>query len=191
MTTNDDAVLLPTTGHYYKAPVGTKIKKSDLLNPPAPWVELGHTSIEDLLSITSEGGEATVLGTLQNKNLRTKYSTRTETMTFTLLEFDEEGLRLYYGKNAENLTGDSEGFLAVPGDPTPTDAAFLVTFEDGDNVFGFWAPKTEILRGDDLDLADTENFAGLPLAVRPLNLGTNKWAYAVTPLGTIADGSVA
>jgi hypothetical protein len=182
---DDNAVLKPTTGHYYKAPVGTVIKMADLLAPPAPWTELGHTSIEDLLSITSEGGEATVLGTLQNKNLRTTYSTRTETMAFTLLEFDIEGLKLYYGKNAPELTGDLAGFLGVPTDPVPTDAAFLVVFEDGDNAFGFYAPKTEILRGDDLSLEDTENFAGLPLAVKPLNMGTNKWAYAVTPLATI------
>lgn len=179
---NDNAVLKPTTGRYYTATAGTNITAAAVKAPPVAWTEIGHTSIEDLLSISSEGGEATVLGTLQNKNLRTTYSTRTETMTFTLQQFDLAALKLYYGSNATTLTGDSAGWMTVPTDPQPTTVAFLVVFDDGDHSFGFWAPKAEILRGDDLSLEDTENFAGLPLSVKPLNFNTNSFAYAVTPL---------
>jgi hypothetical protein len=40
-------------------------------------------------SASSDGGDATVIGTLQNKSLRTTYATRTETIAITLQQFDK------------------------------------------------------------------------------------------------------
>lgn len=101
-------------------------------------------------------------------------------MTFTLVQFDEDGLRLFYGANAPTLPN---GMIGVPQDPQPTQAAFLAVFVDGENHFAFYGPKAEIYRADDLSIADTESLAGLPLGVKPMALGTNQWTYAVTPLG--------
>jgi hypothetical protein len=143
--------------------------------------EVGHTSLENVFSMTSEGGEATVIGTLQNKNLRTTYSPRTETIGFTLEQFDEAGLKLFYGSNA---TVGANGEIQVPVNPVPTICTFLVVFKDGESEFAFYAPKAEIYRGDDLAIGDTESLAGMPLAVKPMIHGTNEWAFAVTPLGT-------
>jgi hypothetical protein len=178
---NDDAVLTINTGNYFTAPVDTAIPV-DLTAPAVPWEKVGHTSLEDIFALASEGGEATVLGTLQNKSLRTNYSKRTETMTFTLQQFDTAGLKLYYGSNAPTLP---DGSIGVPVNPVPTVSAFCAIFIDGSNVFAFYAPKAEIFRADDLSLSDTESLAGLPLAVTPLVSGTNDWAYAVTPLGSV------
>ncbi|AWY07580.1 major tail protein [Streptomyces phage Yosif] len=183
MPINDDATLVIGSGNYLTAPTGTAIP-TDLLSPTSPWAGVGHTSLEDIFSIASEGGEATVIGTLQNKSLRTKYSARTETMTFTLQQFDEAGLKLYYGANAPIL---ADGSIGVPVDPEPTVCAFLAIFVDGDNVFAFYAPKAEIYRADDLSLADTESLAGLPLGVKPVAHGENQWTYAVTPLGQVEE----
>ncbi|MEU4155696.1 hypothetical protein [Actinoplanes sp. NPDC026670] len=188
MALNDNATLVVGAGNYLTAPVGTPLP-DDLLAPGGAWNPVGHTSLEDVFGITSEGGEATTLGSLQNKTLRTKYSARTETMTFTLVQFDEDGLRLFYGANAPTLPN---GMVGVPQDPQPTQAAFLAVFVDGANHFAFYAPKTEIYRADDLAIADTESLAGLPLGVKPMALGTNTWTYAVTPLGgTPATGATA
>ncbi len=181
MALNDDATLVIGSGNFLTAPVDTALP-IDLLAPATPWEPVGHTSLEDIFGITSEGGEATTLGTLQNKTLRTKYSARTETMTFTLQQFDEPGLKLYYGSNAPTLP---DGTIGVPSDPIPTTCAFLAIFVDGTNVFAFYAPKAEVYRADDLALSDTESLAGLPLGVKPLISGTNSFAYAVTPLGTV------
>lgn len=71
----------------------------------------------------------------------------------------------------------------MPSNPTPTVCAFLAVFVDGDNHFAFYAPKCEIYRGDDMQLSDTENLAGLPLGVKPMISGSNTWTYSVTPLG--------
>ncbi|MEU5433821.1 hypothetical protein AB0G73_10630 [Streptomyces sp. NPDC020719] len=182
MALNDLATLVVGNGNYLTAPVGTAMP-DNLLVPTSPWQTVGHTSLEDVFGITSEGGEATTIGTLQNKSLRTKYSARTETMTVTLQQFDTAGLKLYFGANAPLLP---DGSVGVPADPVPTQCAFLAIFVDGENHFAFYAPKAEIYRQDDLSIADTESLAGLPIGVKPMVYGSNVWTYAVTPLGGLA-----
>jgi hypothetical protein len=185
---NDNATLVIGSGNYLTAPVGTDLPE-DLLVPTSPWSIVGHTSLEDIFSIASEGGEATVIGTLQNKSLRTKYSARTETMTFTLQQFDVPGLKLYYGSNAPVLPN---GTVGVPTEPTPTVSAFLAVFVDGENHFAFYAPKAEIYRADDVSFGDTESLAGLPIGVKPMAFGSNTYTYAITPLGaSVATGATA
>lgn len=183
MAVNDAATLVIGAGNYFTAPVGTAIPL-DLTAPGVEWENIGHTSLEDIFAISSEGGEATVIGTLQNKSLRTKYSARTETMAVVLQQFDEAGLKLYYGKNMVDVEGDGS-LMGVPTEPVPTDCAFLAVFLDGETVFAFYAPKTEVYRGDDLSIADTESLAGLPLGVKPMQHATNTWTYAVTPLAWV------
>ncbi|QPB09614.1 major tail protein [Streptomyces phage Spernnie] len=188
MALNDNATLVIGSGNYLTAPVGTDLPE-DLLVPTSPWSSVGHTSLEDILSIASEGGEAITIGTLQNKSLRTKYSARTETMTFTLQQFDIPGLKLYYGSNAPVLPN---GTVGVPTEPTPTTAAFLAVFVDGENHFAFYAPKAEIYRADDVSFGDTESLAGLPIGVKPMAFGSNTYTYAITPLGgSVATGATA
>lgn len=181
MSLNNDATLVVGAGNFFTAPVATALP-ADLMAPEVAWVNAGHTSLEDIFSITSDGGDATTIGTLQNKALRTSYASRTETFNFTLQQFDVDSLKLYYGANA---TVGAGGEVQVPVNPTPTVSAFLAVFVDGENVFAFYAPKAEIFRADDLALSDTESLAGLPLAVKPLANGSNTWAYSVTPLATV------
>ena len=178
MALTDTATLVVSTGKYYTATIGTALP-ADISAPGVAWTEVGHTSLEDILNITSEGGDATVIGTLQNKALRTRFSDRSEVMAFTLQQFDAESLKLYYGSNC---TVGSSGEIQVPTNPVPTTKAFLAVFVDGENYFGIYAPKAEIYRNDDLSLSDTESLAGLPLGVRPLVYSTNTWTYAVTPI---------
>lgn len=185
MPLNDNAVFSVGSGNYFHAATGTPLPSDLTVAPSTPWKQFGHTSLEDILSITSEGGEATVLGTLQNKSLRTKYSSRQDSLAIVLQQFDAEGLKLYYGANAPTL---ADGTIGVPVDPQPTIAAFLAIYMDGDNVFGIYAPKAEIFRGGDLEISDTESLAGLPLSVKPMPYEDNNWAYAITPLGAVSGG---
>lgn len=179
----DNATLVVGAGNYLTAPVGTALP-TDLLNPEADWDNIGHTSLEDVFSASSEGGDQTVLGTLQNANLRTSRTARSESFTITLQQFDASGLKLYYGSNMVDVNSDGS-LLGVPSNPTPTTAAFLAVFVDGENVFALYAPKAEIFRGDDMEISDTESLASLPLRITPLQYQTNKYPYAITPLGTV------
>lgn len=182
MTLNSNATLVVGAGNFFTAPYLTPTPTplpADLGSVSSPWVNVGHTSLEDIFSVSSEGGEATTLGTLQASTLRTTYSARTETFNITLQQFDLASLKLYFGSNAATGAG---GELKVPVSPQATLASFLAVFVDGSNKFGFYVPKAEILRGDDLSIADTESLAGLPISVKPVIHGSNDWAYAVTPL---------
>lgn len=181
MALNDNATLVVGSGNYFKAPVGTAMP-ADLTAPEVAWENIGNTSLTDIMSISSDGGDATVLGTLQNKSLRTTYSARTESFAIALQQFDQAALMLYYGSNATILP---DGSVGVPEDPEPTDSAFLAVFVDGENIFAFYAPKAEIFRGDDVSLSDTETLASLPISVKPLKYQDNPWTYAVTPLGSV------
>lgn len=185
MALNDDAVLVIGAGNYFTAPTDTALPV-DLLAPTVAWENIGHTSLEDIFGITSEGGEASTIGTLQNKALRTKYSARTDTISIILQQFDEAGLALYFGSNlVADAGGVDSGFVGVPLTPSPTTCAFLAVYVDGDNVFAIYAPKAEIFKSDDVDAGDDETPASLPLGVKPLQSGTNEWAFAITPLGTV------
>lgn len=178
---NDRATLKVDSGNYFRAPVGTEAP-TDLLNPGPEWENLGHTSLEEIMANETEGGEKTVLGTLQNRSLRTTYSDRTETFTINLQQFDTPSLKLFYGSNAETL---ANGMVTNPNKGTPTEAAYLAVFVDKDNVFAIYAPKVEIFRGDNFTLEDTESLNSLPLAITPMNHGTNQWTYAVSPIGDL------
>lgn len=182
MALDNNATLVIGAGNYFTTPyveVSPEALPSDLSAVGAPWEAIGHTSLEEIFNISSEGGDPTTLGTLQNRALRTRYSDRIETISFTLQQFDEAGLKLYFGSNA---TIGADGEVQVPQSPEPTVVSFLAVFVDGSNYFAIYAPKAEIFRGDDLSAGDTESLAGLPLTVKPLVHGSNTWAYAVTPL---------
>jgi len=179
---NDDATLVIGSANFFKAPAGTEFPL-DLKNPGAEFENVGHTSLEDIFGQSSEGGEATVLGTLQKKALRTSRSPRSDLWTFILQQFDVDSLKLYYGSNAVTLPN---GNLAPDSsNPAPTVCAFLVVFYDGDNAFAFYAQKAEVYRSDDPSFSDTESLSGLPLGVTPVAYGTNKHAFEITPLASV------
>lgn len=177
------STLVVGAGNFFTAPyveVTPAALPADLGAVTTPWVNMGHTSLDDIFSVESEGGEATTLASLQASSLRTIYSPRSEAFSILLQQFDVESLTYYFGANA---TTGPDGELQVPLAPTATVSSFLAVFVDGTNKFGFYAPKAEILRGDDISIADAESLAGLPITVKPVAHSTNTWAYAVTPLG--------
>ncbi|MFY1620040.1 hypothetical protein [Micromonospora sp. WMMD736] len=189
MAKNDNATLVVGSGNFFTAPVGTPMPASLDVAPAGPWEAVGHTSLEDIFSFSSEGGDATTLGTLQSKSLRTTYAPRTESFALTVNQFDRKSLRLYYGANAPLLP---DGTLGIPQSPEPTECAFLAIFVDGGNSFGLYTPRSEIFRGDDVAVADAESLVGLPLNIKPLIYSTNEWTYAITPLGgVVATGATA
>lgn len=180
MAINDNATLVVKTGRFYIAPTGT-LQPEDLSAIEPIWEEMGHTSLEDILSWATEGGESTTLGSLQAPSLRQTTSARTESFTTTLLQWDAATLPFYFGANMELIAG-SEIWRKVKSNPAPVKKAFLVVFEDGENRFPVYAPAASIGRGDDLSIDSTEDLAGLPISITLLNHAGNDWAFAVAPI---------
>ncbi len=177
MALDDDSVLNISTGHLYRGAVGALF----LADPRAPgvaWTELGHSSPDDILTFSSDGGDSTVLSSLQSKSLRTSTTPRIERLQISLYQYDTDTLKLFYGSNATvDATGDYKGLLGVPDDPTPTQAAFLAVFYDGEETVALYAPKSEIIRNGDLTFASSTDLSSIPLQVTPLNLAGAKKMY--------------
>lgn len=181
MALNDASTLVVKTGRFYIAEVGTPAP-ADLLNPDTPWEELGHTSVEDILSWATEGGETTTLGSLQSPSLRQSTSPRTESFNTTLLQWDAETLPFYFGENMELIPG-STILMGVNSNPTPVEKALLIVLRDGQNAFPVYAPAVSIARADDLSIDSTEDLAGLPIQISLKNYQGNTWSFAVAPVG--------
>lgn len=178
MAIKNDAVLKVGTARFYTAEVGTPMP-ADPRNPGTEWTEMGHTSLSDILSAASSGGEVSTLPTLQNRNLRQNVSARTEAFNINLLQFDVESLKLYYGSNAV-VTAD--GHVQVPSEPVPTEKAWLVVFYDGTATAGVYAEKSSIFRNSDISISDTENLAQLPLTITPLTYESNPHTITFIPV---------
>jgi hypothetical protein len=185
MALDATSTLVVDAGNFFTATYNDATPEAlpaDLSAPGANWVNVGHTSLDDIFSISSEGGDSNQIGSLQNQTLRTIYSPRTESFNFTIQQFDAASLKLYYGSNAVVSAGPP-ATVKVPEKATPTTCSFLAVFTDGEKEFAFYVPKAEIFRADDMAIQDTESLAGLPLSVKPLKHGTNAHLYEVTTLG--------
>lgn len=173
MAINDKAVFMPNVAHFYtNAKVGAELP-ADLRNPGGDWKHMGHTSLEDILEASSDGGDLTILGSLQKRNLRSSRAPLTEGFTVNLLQLDEESLKFYAGKNAE-VSSDGR-LLGVPESPEPVVASWYVVMTDGTIDAGLYSDKAEFMRADDFAISDTESFMQLPVTVTPM--GTGKHAY--------------
>jgi hypothetical protein len=183
MALSDTATLAVGTGHFWLSPTNTAppATLAALLAPASPWAEVGHTSLENIIAFSSDGGDVTTLGTLQSPTLRSVVAPRVESLQINLNQWDLASLLLYFGSNAAEISGGSI-YTGVPSAPAVTTKAFLGVIIDGSTKFAFFAPKAEIFRGDDIDFSDTSSLTQLPLKITPLNYSTNTWAYAVTAL---------
>jgi hypothetical protein len=180
MTTNDSATLKVGVARFYTAVVATvrPTTVATLKAPPVAWTEVGNTSLDNILNLTSEGGAVTTLSSLQNKSLRQTIEARVESLGLNLLEWTDESLKLYYGGNAVVA---ADGAVEVPSEPVPTERAFLAVLEDGENVAGFYCAKASIFRSDDIAVADTNTLAQLPIKVTALNNAGAVSALTVIP----------
>lgn len=168
MTTNDAATLKVGIARFYTAVVGTArpTTVATLKAPPVAWTEVGNTTLDNILNLTSEGGAVSTLGSLQNKSLRQSVEARIESLGLNLLEWTTDSLKLYYGGNAVVTADDA---VEIPSEPVPTEKAFLAVLEDGTAVAGFYCAKSSIFRSDDIAIADTNSLASLPIKVTALN----------------------
>lgn len=181
MALNDDAVYVPGTGHIYLAPAATP-KPVSLTSPAAPWVELGHTSIDDGLTITRDGGDSEVLGTWQNPSLRERRDPVTFAITLTAHQVDNTVLALYFGGG--DIT--DPGVFGVNSTTGTVENAMYVRIVDGANEVGLYLPKVSVGSDDDMEV-DPENFLAFPLRATVLQVtNSNLMEFYQADLGTPA-----
>lgn len=177
MALNDNAVLTPAVGYIYVAPVDTasptpaQIEAFDPTAGISPWVQLGHTSRDDLPVFGFDGGDQETRGSWQNASLkRVVTEVAQDFVTFNALQLDETILSYYYGVTNP---GSTVGKFDVTDVATSgIDTALLIVIVDGSATIGFHASKVSIGREDSIELAIDE-FVAVPLRASILKSGSN------------------
>lgn len=155
---DDDAVVFPAVGHYWFASVKSAAIPEDIMNPDAPWVDCGHTSLEDPFSLTRDGGDTSTKGTWQKPRLRNTIETFTDSIAFVLQQWTNEQYRFYFGANSIK----DGRWTRTPTKPVEVEGSLLVVVEDGDEQLPLYSGHVSIGRADDIEF-DAEEFAGLPV----------------------------
>ncbi|MCI2958252.1 hypothetical protein MN032_11135 [Agromyces atrinae] len=128
--------------------------------PPTGWTNLGHTSKQNTIAFTKEGGEKETLDTYLADAVRTIYSSSSWGVTIPALQFDEDVLDLAFNGDFDETTG---GYI-VPGVTDPVEAAIFLYFKDSTGALGFWLPNTVVTLGEPPS-NDPAQFSELPLSV--------------------------
>jgi hypothetical protein len=178
MALTDSAVIIPGTGFIYLAPAETAIPAS-LTAPASPWANLGHTSLDDGLTITRDGGDSEVVGTWQNPSLRERRDPTTFAITMVAHQVDNTVLSLYFG-GGDATVANQFGVTATTG---TSSKAMYVRIVDGANEVGLYLPKVSIASEDDVEL-DPEGFISFPLRATVLQVsGSNLMTFINDALG--------
>jgi len=178
----DSAVILPGTGYMYLAPAETPAP-SNLSEPAAPWDNLGHTSREDGLTITRDGGDSETVGTWQNASLRERREPSVFAITAYLHQVDNNVLSLYFGG------GDASepGVFGVTDVTSTVEQALYVRIVDGSNAVGLYVPKVSVAAEDDVEV-DVEGFLAFPIRATVLQVtGSNLMEFYGAHLGLDAS----
>ena len=176
MALNDNAVVLPAVGYIYVAPVDTASPtpaQIESFNPAtgiSPWVQIGHTSRDDLPVFGFDGGDSETKGSWQNASLRRVITeVAQDFVTFNALQLDETVFSYYYGVSDP---GSTVGKFDVANAATSgISTALLIVVVDGSATIGFHASKVSILRDDSIELAIDE-FVAVPLRASILKSGS-------------------
>ncbi|AIG78465.1 Hypothetical protein AJAP_28135 [Amycolatopsis japonica] len=181
MALNNEAVLTASKGYILTGavnatePTPAQIKAFSETTPPSGLTLLGHTSREDLPEFGFDGGDTETRGTWQNEALKEVVTDpAVEYVTFNLLQFDEEGLSLYYSR-ANTDTGN--GVYRASPNTKPNERSLLIVVVDGGHKVGFFAPKVSIRREDAISL-EVDNFGALPLRATILSPGAGAEPFA-------------
>ncbi len=178
MALNDDALFTAAVGYVYVGPVGTTKPTPTQISNFDPevgltgaWVDLGHTSREDLPEFGYEGGTTETRGTWRAVALREVVTDpAVDYVNINLHQFDEQGLSLYYGvTNSSAVEGE---FEIADSSTSSTERAVCIVMIDGDIQIAFYARKAGIRRNASISMG-VDEFSVLPIRATFLKDGNN------------------
>jgi hypothetical protein len=185
---NDASLVIPGRGTLFVAPKNTPlgaggiaafadINQESVEAGDATFLNFGHTSSENLFSLTPDGGDATSLRTWLRENMKTIYDDMSWALAGKSVQFDAATLQWIF-----NGWSDSNGKGTVVGAAKKaTEAALVLIANAGDGALGFYLPNVSIAFDDDGWAPDLQQFAEMGF------IGTLQ-AAASTALPTSPDG---
>ncbi|MFD9687891.1 hypothetical protein ACFWXO_19280 [Kitasatospora sp. NPDC059088] len=191
---DDSPVLVPGTGYIFVAPPGTALpdlkagfdpKDSTKWGPVGlNWKSIGNTSLDNGIEMSVDGDEPEVLGSWQNKSLRTTDPSKTYAVTINLSDFTAESYKLYYGTD-RGL--DSKGLFSIPTSPTAQNRALMIAAVDGTKCVAWHYPKTSIIGADSVTM-DPAALGEMPVKATVVALNQSAPLGTVTPVFDLAVG---
>lgn len=169
MSVDATKLVIPGHGTVFHAPVNTAPPQNPLeafnlqADGPAPWINLGHTSKQNTIAFTKEGGERETIDTFLADAVRESTSSTSWGVTIAALQFDQDNLDMAFNGDFDPATG---GYTVAT--PAPIEAALFLYFQDTTGSVGFWLPNTTVALGD-APSVDTAQFLELPLSVSILS----------------------
>lgn len=162
---NDKSLIVPNHGTLFIADatngevaLPTDLSKFSLLTKSvdSTWYNIGHTSNDNKLSMSTDGGEATTKATWLVPNARTTYSAITATLTGKSVQGDKNTIKfIYNGTDGANGKG-----VNISLNKTARKVSLLVLAQDdgtGDK-FGLYIPNCSFTY-DGLPNFSGDNFA--------------------------------
>lgn len=150
MALDNSALILPGRGTVFIGdPDATPPTAADLatLSPTAPptgWDCLGHTSRDNTVALSKDGGDATQQGSWWDDAIDTSYAPINWTMTINSLQVDALTLGLAFGGGTLNTTDGFYDFSNI----TAVNKAVLVLMVGGANRMAMYAPNQSLALGD-------------------------------------------
>ncbi len=180
MPISDNATLVPAGGYIFLAPTDTEkpITITDPLAPGVKWVNIGHTSLDDLPEFARDGDDPETKGSWQNAKLRQTSPSVTYSISFQSIQADAEIYRLYFGAGTSAVQTD--GSFRIPASATPQERALLLILVDGSKYLPLWHPKVSLLGSDAVSMS-TDDFVKFPIKATLLGStlignGIGEWA---------------
>jgi len=167
------------------------------------WEALGHTSRENNVALSKDGGEATAVGSWWDENLDTNRTGTNWTVTVNSIQIDSLTLGLAFGGGTLNTT---EGSYDV-GDIVPQDKALFIILQGTTTRMGLYIPNTSVSIGDAPEVP-TDAFFEIQLSAAIKNSATTskkfKWYHpalkspatgaptvtAVSPASAVAGANI-
>lgn len=153
--------LPPTAGLEAFSLTANEVMNNDTV--PVAWKNLGHTSKQNTIAFTKEGGERESIDTFLADAVRTSTGSVSWGINVAALQFDADNLDLAFDGDFDPATGG----YTVAGSGSVETALFLY-FKDNTGSIGFWLPNTEMSLGE-APSVDTAQFLELPLTASILS----------------------
>ena len=148
MALNAATVILPGRGTVFTAPANTVPFDKDTVNAATTstytgWNCLGHTSRDNTVGLSKEGGEATSRGSWYDPNLRATRDPNSWGFTVNSLQLDALTLGLAFPGG--EIRG---GAFWVPSATGSAERAIYILMIDGPATGGLYFPRVDISIGD-------------------------------------------
>jgi hypothetical protein len=186
VSVDSTTLVIPGHGTVFIAPVNTAPPTNPLTafniqsDGPTVWKNLGHTSKDNTISFTKDGGEKELLDTFLADSVRSSTSATKWGLDIKALQFDKTNLDLAFNGQINPATG---GYSVAAPAPVPT--ALFLFLQDTTGALGFWIPNTEISLGDAPSI-DPTKFLEMPLTATILT-ASNAVIPAVNGRGSVFE----